>query len=127
MGWSSPGRGPPPPALSFPVHAESVATNTRSAATSVAARCTRPDPSMPLPPLSVRTCLAQRPGRDLLLRVDERDRRRPANERTVLGLHVELRAHLGELDRDPYVADVALQPRRPDGVGDPSYLTAIVE
>ena len=70
---------------------------------------------------------ASAPGRHLLLRVDERDRRRGAGRwLAVLGLDVERRARLRELDRHPDVADVLLEPGRPDRVGHASDLLAVV-
>src|SRR3990172_8238425 len=69
------------------------------------------EPSGPTPPRT--RALLERGRGHLLLRVEERDRRRGADERAVLGLDVELGPRLGELDRHPHVADVLLQPRRP--------------
>src|SRR2546428_3912282 len=57
--------------------------------------------------------LAERARRYLLLRIDERDRRRRAGQLAVLGLDVECRPGLGELDGHPHVSDVLFETRRP--------------
>src|SRR5262245_27708575 len=54
-----------------------------------------------------------------LLRVEERDGSRLRRPDPAVGRHdLELVAGAGQLDRDPHVADVPLEPRRPDQVGD---------
>src|SRR5215210_6547916 len=83
-------------------------TETRTPAT--------PGPGPPRTPL-MRPLLLELPRRLLLLRVHERDRRRhPRVRRAVLGVDLQAVAGLGQRDRDPYVADVLLEARRPHGV-----------
>ncbi len=65
-------------------------------------------------------------GRSPLLRVDERNRRgAPANP-AARHLHVQLVSGRGEARWDPDVADVLLQTRRPDRVGDVAHLLAVL-
>src|SRR5205085_4222596 len=58
--------------------------------------------------------LLQGAGRHLLLRIDERDGRGGADERTVLRFAVQLVALFGEVARNLDVPDVLLEPGRPD-------------
>src|SRR6266550_3340313 len=61
--------------------------------------------------------LRQRPGGTFLAGIDEGDRRGDALDVVAfLGFDIQSIPRLGEPDRDPYVADVLLQPRRPDRV-----------
>src|SRR5436190_18400921 len=69
----------------------------------------------------------QRGRGNLLARIHERQRGGRAHERAALGLDVDLRSGLRELDRHPHVADVLLELRRPDRVGDAPDLVAVLE
>src|SRR5436190_19414615 len=69
----------------------------------------------------------QRGRGHLLARIHERQGGRRCDERAGLGLDVDLRAGLGQFDRHPRVADVLLEPRRPDGIGNASDLLAVLE
>src|SRR6185369_14001837 len=65
--------------------------------------------------------------RDLLLRVDERERLHGRGNAPVGYGDLELRSLTRELDGHPRVADVPLQPRGPRGAGDPSDALAVDE
>src|SRR5262245_15040078 len=72
--------------------------------------------------------VASLPERHLLPGVEERDRRGLRAPQVAVGREdLERRAGLGELDRHPDVADVALEPRAPDEVRDATDLLALVE
>src|SRR5690349_11909420 len=68
------------------------------------------------------------PEGNLLLRVDERDRGRPAGPLpTVRGEDLQVPAGPAQLDRQPDVADVLLEARRPDQVGDRAHRLSVHE
>src|SRR6476659_8902511 len=95
----------------------------------VSIRCVGPGGSPPEPARPrCASMLRQRPGWTLLAGIDERDRRGDALDVVaILGFDIQPIPRFGEPDRDPHVADVLLQPWRPDRVREVANLVSTLE